>query len=71
MIKCEDKIREERAKLRGGFSQSEWDRRLADDNVVFSEENINGLIDHYITNNGTLDELNDKIKVLLDRLMDK
>ena len=27
--------------------------------------------DHYITNDGTLDELNDKIKVLLDRLMDK
>jgi len=69
MVKCDDKIREERAKLRGGFSQSEWDRRLADDNVVFSEENINGLVDHYITNNGTLDELNDKIKVLLDRLM--
>ena len=71
MIKCEDKIREERAKLRGGFSQSEWDRRLVDDNVVFSEENINGLVDHYINNDGTLDELNDKIKVLLDRLMDK
>lgn len=71
MIKCNDKIREERAKLRGGFSQSEWDRRLADDNVVFSEENINGLVDHYITNDGTLDELNDKIKILLDRLMDK
>lgn len=71
MIKCEDKIREERAKLRGGFSQSEWDRRLADDNVVFNEENINGLVDHYINNDGTLDELNDKIKNLLDRLMDK
>ena len=27
--------------------------------------------DHYITNNGTLDELNDKVKFLLDRLMDK
>ena len=71
MLKCDDKIREERAKLRGGFSQSEWDRRLIDDNVVFSEENINGLVDHYITNDDTLDELNDKIKVLLDRLMDK
>ena len=27
--------------------------------------------DHYITNDGTLDELNDKVKLLLDRLMDK
>lgn len=71
MIKCDDKIREERAKLRGGFSHEEWLRRKDDDCIVFSEENTKGLIDHYITNNGTLDELNDKVKILLDRLMDK
>ena len=71
MIKCDDKIREERAKLRGGFSQEEWDRRLADDLVVFSDENTKGLIDHYIINDGTIEELNDKLKILLDRLMDK
>ena len=71
MLNCDDKIREERAKLRGGFNQQEWDRRLEDDLVVFSEDNTKGLIDHYITNDGTLDELNDKIKILLDRLMDK
>ena len=71
MIKCDDKIREERAKLRGGFSQEEWDRRLADDLVVFSDDNTKNLIDHYIINDGTIDELNDKLKILLDRLMDK
>ena len=27
--------------------------------------------DHYITNDGTLDELDNKLKILLDRLMDK
>ena len=27
--------------------------------------------DHYINNDGTLEELNDKLKILLDRLMDK
>ena len=71
MLKCDDKIREERAKLRGGFSHSEWIRRRDDDHIVFSDDNTKDLIDHYINNDGTLDELNDKIKVLLDRLMDK
>ena len=71
MLNCDDKIREERAKLRGGFSQSEWLRRRDDDLLVFSDDNTKDLIDHYITNNGTLDELDDKVKILLDRLMDK
>ena len=71
MLKCDDKIREERARLRGGFNQFEWDRRLEDDNVIFSDDNTKYLIDHYITNDGTLDELNDKVKILLDRFMDK
>jgi len=71
MLKCDDKIREERAKLRGGFNKQEWDRRLASDLVIFSKDNTNGLIDYYIDNNGTLEELNDEVKLLLDRLMDK
>ena len=71
MIKCDDKIREERAKLRGGFSQSEWLRRRDDDLLVFSDDNTKDLIDHYINNDGTLEELNDKLKILLDRLRDK
>jgi len=71
MLNCDDKIREERAKLRGGFNKKEWDRRLASDLVIFSKDNTNGLFDYYIDNNGTLDELNDKVKILLDRLMDK
>ena len=71
MINCDDNIREERAKLRGGFSQTEWLRRRDDDLLVFSDDNTKDLIDHYINNDGTLDELNDKVKILLDRLMDK
>ena len=71
MINCDDNIREERAKLRGGFSQTEWLRRRDDDLLVFSDDNTKDLIDHYINNDGTLDELKDKIKILLDRLMDK
>jgi guanylate kinase len=69
MIKCDDKIREERAKLRGGFSQEEWMRRLEDDLIVFSEENTKGLIDHYITNDSTLEELEIKVKDLVDKLV--
>lgn len=71
MLNCDDKIREERARLRGGFSQEEWLRRRDDDLLVFSDDNTKDLIDHYINNDGTLDELNDKVKILLDRLMDK
>ena len=71
MLKCDDKIREERAKLRGGFSQEEWLRRLADDLTVFSDENTKGLIDHYITNDGTIEELEIKIKDLVDKLIEK
>ena len=69
MLNCDDKIREERAKLRGGFSSSEWSRRLNDDSIVFSEENTKGLIDHYIDNDGTLEELNDKVKHYIDMIL--
>ena len=36
-------IREKRAKLRGSFDQSEWNRRLEDDKVRFSEAAIKEL----------------------------
>lgn len=68
MIKCDDDIREERAKERGGFSQEEWNRRMEDDSIVFSEENVDGLVDYYIENNGTLSELKIKVKDLLDKI---
>ena len=69
MINCDDNIREERAKLRGGFSQFEWDRRLASDLVIFSKDNTNGLIDYYIDNDGTLEELNDEVKHYIDMIL--
>ena len=71
MLKCDDKIREERAKLRGGWDNFEWQRRLASDKVIFSDDNTKGLIDHYITNDGTIEELEIKIKKLVDKLMNK
>lgn len=61
MIRCDDKIREERAKSRGGYSVEEWSRRLLDDNIVFSDENTKGLINWYIENNGTVDEFENEL----------
>ena len=71
MLKCDDKVREERAKLRGGWDGFEWQRRLDSDKVIFSDENTKGLIDHYITNDGTIEELEIKIKDLVDNLTAK
>ena len=66
MLKCDDKIREERAKLRGGFNQIEWNRRLLSDVQIFNDENTKGLVDHYITNEGTIEELEIKLKELVE-----
>lgn len=66
MLKCDDKIREERAKLRGGFNQIEWNRRLLSDVQIFNDENTKGLVDHYIANEGTIEELETKLKELVE-----
>lgn len=66
MLKCDDKIREERAKLRGGWDMKEWQRRMEHDFYAFSDENTKGLVDHYITNEGTIEELEIKLKELVE-----
>lgn len=53
-----DEVREERAKSRGSFDESEWKRRLTDDNRVFNERDINRICDDRIINEGvTVEEL--------------
>lgn len=49
-IDCPDKIREERAKKRGSFSQEEWNRRCKDDAKVFNWNKIKGIVDKRIVN---------------------
>lgn len=66
MLECDDKIREERARLRGGWDSFEWQRRLDSDKVIFSDENTKGLVDQYITNEGTIEELEIKLKELVE-----
>lgn len=49
-ITVSDDIRENRAKLRGGFDQKEWNRRLKDDRNIFSENEIFDNVDHVVEN---------------------
>lgn len=70
LIKCDDEIRRERAKLRGGYDESEFNRRLEDDKRVFSIDNMLGLIDYTIENNSILEDLQLKCKVLVDKLIE-
>jgi guanylate kinase len=49
-ITVDDKVREERAMERGSFDKTEWDRRVADDNVKFSDETMRGIVNFSIDN---------------------
>ena len=60
-IDVEDKIREKRAKIRGSFSQSEWDRRLKDDGIKF----LGVEYDYIIQNNGTKEQYKKNIENIL------
>ncbi len=63
-IDASNKVRENRAKQRGSFDQTEWDRRFKDDTRVFSSENIKKAeIDGYLLNNTK------SLKALTDELM--
>ena len=46
LIKCDDEVRRTRAKLRGGYDESEFNRRLEDDKRVFSIDNMKGETHH-------------------------
>jgi guanylate kinase len=65
MLTVPDDVRESRAKLRGSFDQTEWDRRAKDDAVKFSQEATAGLVDAIINNNDTPDSVYKKIKHII------
>lgn len=50
-IETDDKLREERAKLRGSFDQSQWNRRLINDNFQFAPDVMEEIADIHIENN--------------------
>lgn len=43
-LSAPDDIREERAKKRGSFDKTEWDRRLKDDDIKFSEDKLKEIV---------------------------
>lgn len=62
-IDTKDEIRENRAKLRGSFSQEEWNRRLKDDNKKFKSV----IYDYVVYNNGTKEECEENIENILKK----
>ena len=46
-VKTDPEVREARAKVRGSFDKTEWNRRLKDDEVKFSEEALQELANIY------------------------
>ena len=60
-IETKDEIREARAKERGSFSQSEWDRRLKDDDKKFKQIKY----DYKINNDGTKEQFEKNILEIL------
>ena len=61
-------LREQRARERGSFSESEWKRRAADDDIKFAPEKTEGLVDYTIKNTGTLEAA---VDALLDKLCEE
>lgn len=49
-VHVEDSERERRVKSRGSFCQVEWDRRLKDDTKIFTNQELKGNIDYYVSN---------------------
>ena len=60
-LEIDDKTRKERAMLRGSFDETEWNRRLEDDAVKFSEEKINSLANLRLINDFSISDLADKL----------
>ena len=52
-INSNDDLRRKRCERRGDFDESEWNRRLEDDNKVFTD--IESLVDLTVNNNSNLD----------------
>lgn len=61
-------LREQRARERGSFSESEWKYRSADDEIKFAPEKTDGLVDYRIKNTGTLDAA---VNDLIDKLCEE
>ena len=69
-IYCDDDVRRERAMKRGSFDETEWNRRLADDKIKFSEENLKDIVDFRISNNGDFKKTMYNLLINLNEITD-
>ena len=66
-IDAPDSVREERARSRGSFDKTEWDRRAKDDEIKFSDEIVDSLANAGISNDvGNVKDLCDKFLTALN-----
>lgn len=61
-LEIDDKIRKERAIKRGSFDEVEWNRRFLDDEMKFSEEKINSLVNLRLINEFSISDLADELE---------
>jgi len=66
-VYADEKIREERSKLRGSHNQFEWERRLKDDKIIFSPYNLEYIVDYELINNG-VNQFAQNIRFILKQL---
>lgn len=64
-IDSDKNTRKQRAKQRGSFSESEWNRRLKDDEEKFEYYNVKKVIDYIITNNDSLEDFYKELTKIL------
>lgn len=57
MLELADDIRKERAMKRGSFDETEWNRRLEDDAVKFSDEATENIVNFRLKNDTDIEEL--------------
>ncbi len=65
-IDTEDEIRETRAMQRGGFDKTEWDRRLVDDAVKFSQYHVFNSVDYLVSNNDEIAKAVESVNSVLE-----
>lgn len=59
-VEADEKVREERAKSRGSFDKTEWDRRVSADARDFAKERVEKVCDCTLRNDTTITDLKAK-----------
>lgn len=71
MMTVNDDIRKQRAIERGSFDETEWNRRLKDDAVKFSDENTKDVVDYFVNNNDDEDTAYNKVYDIIADVINK